>query len=202
MKGILLVITGLSSGAGKDAVARAVETKGNFARIITFTTREIRLGEKEGVDYHFVSKEKFSELEKEGFFLETNRLATEAEGNYYGSPKDEVLKSLGQGRDVLLRIDINGAREVKKQFPESVVVFIYATLEEMKGRLMVRGRDDQGEMEKKLNLAEREMTEIKKDFVDYRIHNQDGKLEEVVEEVMRIIEEERREVKNESSGSN
>lgn len=192
MKGILLVVTGLSSGAGKDAVARAVERQGNFARIITYTTREIRPGEKEGVDYHFVSKEKFLELEKEGFFLETNRLATEAEGDYYGSPKDEVLQSLTQGRNVLLRIDVNGAREVKRQFPEAIVVFIYATIEEMKGRLMARGRDDQKEMEKKLALAEREMAEKEKDFVDYRIHNQDGKLEEAIEEVLRILEEKKK----------
>lgn len=183
-----MIITGPSSGGGKDSVARKVEKKGNFKRIVTYTTRDQRPGEKEGGDLHFISKEEFLEKERNGFFLETNRLATKKKGNFYGSPKNEVLEALKNRQDVLLRVDVNGAREIKRQMSQTVVIFIYATMEEMKRRLIKRRREGIAEILKKLALANKELKAKDENFVDYRVHNKDGKLEEAVEKVLEIIE--------------
>lgn len=191
MEGLLVVIAGPSSGGGKDSVTRGVVKKGNFFRVVTYTTRERRPGEKEGEDLHFISKKEFLRKEKEGFFLETNRLATEKAGDFYGSPKKEVLETLKQGRSVLLRLDVNGARVVKEQLPKAVTIFIYAPIPEMRRRLIKRGRDSRKEIEKKLALARKEMREKDKNYFDYRVLNREGKLEETIESVLAIIEKEK-----------
>lgn len=186
-QGLLVVISGPSSGAGKDAVARGVEKRQRLTRIVTYNSRDKRPGEVEGVDYHFVSREEFLKKEKQGFFLEKN----EYNRNLYGTPKEEVLEALKRGEDVLLRIDVNGAREVKRQMPEAVTIFIYATITEMGGRLMRRGRDSEEEMERKMVLARKEMLEKDKGYFDYQVYNQDGKLNEAIEEVLGIIVKEK-----------
>ena len=192
MKGFLVVISGPSSGGGKDSVTRGVAKKGNFFRVITYTTRERRPGEKEGGDLHFISRREFLRKEKEGFFLETNRLATEKEGNFYGSPKKEKLNALFQNKDVLLRVDVNGARAVKKQLPDALAIFIYAPIPEMRRRLIKRGRDSREDIEKKLALAKQEMKEKDKGYFDYRILNREGKLEETIEQILEIIKKEKK----------
>lgn len=185
--GFLIVITGPSAGAGKDAVGRAVEKRGNFTRIVTYVTRDQRPGEVDGVDYRFRTRKRFLELKREGFFLETNQYR----GEFYGTPKDETLRVIKQGKDVLLRVDVNGAREIKERIPEAVTVFVYATMDEMRGRLIKRGREGMEEIKGKLSEAEKEMEEKDKDYFDYRVYNREEKLEEAIEEVLEIIKKEK-----------
>lgn len=188
-RGLLVVISGPSSGAGKDSVTRGVGKKRRFARIVTYNSRDMRLGEKDGVDYHFVSRKEFLEKEKKGFFLETN----EYNRNFYGTPKRLVLEALKKGKDVLLRIDVNGAKEVKRQMQEAVTIFIYATMTEMMGRLIKRGREGMEEIERKMRLAKKEMKEKDRGYFDHQVYNQDGRLEEAIREVLRIIKKEKKE---------
>ncbi len=184
MNGLLIVVSGPSSGAGKDSVIREIEKKKKLAKIVTFTSREKRPGEKKGVGYHFITRKEFLQKKSAGFFLETNQYR----GNFYGTPKDEVLRAIKQGENVLVQVDVNGAKEIKKQFPEVVTIFIYAAIEEMRKRLIKRGREGIEEIEKKLAVAKEQMKEKDKDYFDYKVYNREGQLKKTVEEVLEIIE--------------
>jgi guanylate kinase len=186
MIGLLVVISGPSSGAGKDSVARTLEKRGNFSRVVTYNTRDIRPGEIDGVDYHFVSRDEFLRKKKKGFFLETNEYL----GNLYATPKDEVLRLLKLGKDILLRVEVNGAKAAKKAIPEALLIFITAPFKQMRQRLIKRAREDRQEIEEKLAFAKKEMKE-KKHF-DYVVVNKEGKLEKTVKEVQKIIQKEKK----------
>lgn len=187
MAGLLAVISGPSSGAGKDSVTREVEKKGDFVRVITYTTREIRPGEVAGVDYHFINREEFKRKKEKGFFLETNEYL----GNFYGTPKEMVLRLIAGGRNVLLRVDVNGAKAVKEEIPEALLIFIEAPFAQMKKRLIKRAREDKEAIEGKIKFAKREMRERK--HFDYTVMNREGKLEEAIKAVLKIIEKEKKE---------
>jgi len=187
MAGLLLVISGPSSGAGKDSVTREVEKKSEFVRIVTYTTREVRPGEVAGVDYHFINREEFLRKKEKEFFLETNEYL----GNFYGTPKEEVLKVIRKGQDVLLRVDVNGAKAVKEQIPEAILIFIVAPFSQMRKRLIRRAREDKMAIEEKMEFARREMKEKK--YFDYVVVNREGKLEEAVEEILEIIQKKKNE---------
>ena len=184
--GLLVVVSGPSSGAGKDSIVRTLEEKGNFCRVVTYNTRNIRLGEFNGVDYHFISRNEFLKKKKKGFFLETNEYL----GKLYGTPKNEVLRLLKAGKDILLRVEVNGARAAKKAIPETLLIFIIAPFSQMKKRLIKRAREDREEIERKLKFARKEMKE-KKHF-DYVVVNKEGKLEETIKGVKQIIQKEKK----------
>lgn len=185
MAGLLIVISGPSSGVGKDSVTREVEKRGDFVRVITFTSRDKRRGEKEGVDYHFITREEFLKKESGGFFLETNEYL----GNLYGTPKGKVLKAIKSGGDALLRVDVNGAKAIKQQIPKALLIFISAPFGEMKKRLIKRAREDKVTIGKKLKFAKKEMAE--KIHFDYVVMNRQGRLEKTVEMVLEIVKREK-----------
>ena len=137
-EGILLVVSG-PSGAGKGTICneiRNIYPELNYS--ISMTTRTARVGEEEGVSYFFRSKEEFERLIKEDAFLEYACVY----GNYYGTPKKPVLANLEQGRDVILEIETNGAFQVKKAFPEAVLMFILPpSVKEIDRRLRKRGTE-------------------------------------------------------------
>uniref|UniRef100_UPI002597F631 guanylate kinase n=1 Tax=uncultured Eubacterium sp. TaxID=165185 RepID=UPI002597F631 len=138
--GKLFVISG-PSGAGKGTIVNAVMDQADpsgTALSISMTTREPRPGEEDGVNYFFVTKEEFRRQIEAGGFLEY----AEVYDHYYGTPKSKVMEKLNQGRDVILEIDIQGALNVKKAFPEGVLIFILPpSMEVLRNRLTGRGTD-------------------------------------------------------------
>jgi len=146
MKGILFIISS-PSGGGKGTLIREVLRRvPNIGYSISFTTREPRVGEQHGQDYFFVSSAEFENLIGQGAFLEYAIV----HGNYYGTSRREVERNLGEGRDVILEIDVQGAAAVKQLLPEAVGVFILPPSFEV-----LRDRLEQRASENPMNLATR-----------------------------------------------
>ncbi len=179
-KGLLFVFTG-TSGSGKSTLMAAVLRDLPFCkRIVTCTTRAPRKGEKHGVDYYFISKEKFEEYLKKGALLEYATVY----GNYYGSLRSEVEEMVNYGKSVVICVDIQGAKTLKKVFPSSVVIFIKApSLEVLKKRLIARGKDSADVIETRLKTAKEEL-KLENKF-DYLVVN--DALKSSVDDVKKII---------------
>ena len=174
-KGIIAVISGFS-GAGKGTVVNELVNKYGYAVSISATTRPPREGEEEGKNYFFKTKEEFKQMVKEGRFMEYARYVD----NYYGTPKDYVYSQINNGRDVLLEIEMQGAMQVKKNFPDVTLVFITPPhVAELKRRLLKRGTETEDIINKRIARAAEDCSYMK-DY-DYIIVN-DG-LEECVEQV-------------------
>lgn len=147
--GHLAVISGFS-GVGKGTVVRRLLEKYPYVLSVSATTREPRPGEQEGVSYYFVSPEKFRQMIRDGGFLEYARYV----GHYYGTPKDKVLKALDEGQDVILEIESEGARKVKQQLPETILIFVLPpTMKELERRLTARGTESREKIRKRLQKA-------------------------------------------------
>ena len=178
--GELFIISG-PSGTGKGTICRRLmEETENIALSVSATTRAPREGEVDGVNYYFLDKETFEERVNEGGFLEY----AEVFGNFYGTPKKPVEDKLAEGIDVLLEIDVQGAVQVKKNYPEGIFIFVLPpTLAELRNRLIKRGTDSMEVIEHRLSMA---MDEIRQMFeYDYFVVNDD--LEEAVDKVRCIV---------------
>jgi guanylate kinase len=149
-RGVLLVLAG-TSGAGKGTVgARLRESDPRLHWSVSWTTRAPRAGEREGVDYHFVSREQFETLRDAGGFLEW----FEVYGDLKGTPLDYVRRELAAGHDVMLEIDVQGALAVKEKLPEALLVFVQApSREEQRRRLESRGSDSEASIARRLDQA-------------------------------------------------
>jgi guanylate kinase len=148
------VISG-PSGVGKTVICRGLlERNREMCRVITVTTRPRRKGEKPEVDYHFVNKQKFEEMKKEGDLLEW----AEVHDAGYGTPRREVEGYLGEGRIPLLNVDVQGALAIREQIRDSVLVFVLPPDEEtIRTRLEKRGTDDAETIRRRLIRAREEM---------------------------------------------
>ena len=179
---LLIVLSGLS-GAGKDTLLERLRKSGlAFYFSVSATTRAPRLGEKEGHDYHFVSKEKFQEMINDNQLLEWANVY----GNFYGRPKAPIKQALQQGKDVIVRIDVQGAATYKKLLPQAVLVFISTpSLTELEKRLRKRGTESPADLELRLKTTEKEMEQI--DIFDYVIVNRENEIEKTVADVHAII---------------
>jgi len=137
-EGLLVVISG-PSGAGKGTICMQLLLDMSFLKVsVSATTRKPREGEKDGVDYYFIDEEEFLKRVADNEFLEYAKVY----GNYYGTPKEEVFKQLKAGNDIILEIDIQGALQVKKNYPMGVFIFILPpSLTELKNRIEGRGTD-------------------------------------------------------------
>ena len=180
-KGILLVISGFA-GTGKGTlVHELLEKYDNYALSVSATTRSPRPGEVDGVHYFFKSKEEFEEMIHENRLIE---YASYVE-NYYGTPKEYVQQQLENGKDVILEIEIQGALKIKKQFPDTLLLFMVppsaSVLEE---RLRGRGTETDEVVRKRLHRAVEEAEFIEQ--YDYLIVNDD--LETCVKETHEIIQ--------------
>ncbi len=169
MTGRLFVISA-SSGTGKTTLARQLlkEDK-NLVQSISYTTRAPRPNEHNGEDYYFVGQKEFIEKRKKKGFLEWANVF----GKFYGTSKKEVEEHLKRGRDVLLLIDVQGAKKVKKSRPDAVFIFLAPpSKEELKKRLSKRGTESSKEIQKRLRVATRELVELNDPrLCDYRIVN-------------------------------
>lgn len=168
-KGKLIVISG-PSGAGKSTVVfKAIEGKDNVCFSTSVTTRKPRPGEADGKEYFFVDLDRFREM------VENDELLEHAEyvANSYGTPRSYVEQKLSDGMDVILDIEVQGARQVNEKMPDAVKVFIIPpSMDELKHRLESRGTDTARAIEARLIRARQEYKEA--DFYDYIIVNDDA----------------------------
>lgn len=183
-KGVLIVVSG-PSGCGKGTVLKKLfEDEENFSYSISATTRDPREGEKDGEHYFFVSKERFIEMLENDEVLEYTKYCD----NYYGTPKKQVMEQLAKGKDVVLEIEVDGAMQVRQNYPNAVLVFILPpSVAELKSRLMGRGTESEEAVSKRLKQALTELTMAYK--YDYAVINDD--LEQAVYELKCVIEGEK-----------
>jgi guanylate kinase len=187
------VISG-TSGAGKDTVVQALierfETSDHpVHRIVTATTRPKRENEVDGVDYIFVSKQEFAAMIANDDLLEYAIVYEQ----YKGIPKSQVYKAMEamvEGKDVIVRLDAQGAMTIRQMIPDALLVFITAASEkELIGRLRSRKTEDPEQLRIRLQTARQEMSRIPE--FDYVVPNADGKLNDTVETVLAIIKAEK-----------
>jgi len=179
-RGILIVISG-PSGAGKGTICKALlEKHDNIYISVSATTRAPRVGEVEGINYYFLTKEAFEEKVNNNGFLEYANV----HGNFYGTPKVNVEKMLDEGKDVILEIDIQGALQVKENFKEGVFIFILPpSMEELKQRIIKRGSETEESLMTRFKNAYKEINYVSK--YNYAVVN--DKLEVAVSKVEAII---------------
>ena len=179
-KGLLLVVSG-PSGAGKGTICKALLNKNDQIKLsVSATTRKPRNGEVHGVNYFFIEKEEFTKMIENGEFLEYAQIYD----NFYGTPKAAIIECLEKGQDVILEIEMQGARQIKEVYPEGVFIFVLPpSLEELKSRIVGRGTETQEEIEKRFSCAFEETNQIVN--YDYFIVNED--IEKSVSDVEAII---------------
>lgn len=185
----MLVVLSSPSGGGKTVLAKLLlRQHPAFRRSVSITTREKRKGEKEGVDYHFVSRKDFEKKIKEHKLAEWALVF----GNYYGTPKKNIQKAEGKIEVLLLVLDVQGGLAVKRKYPDSVLIFILPpSVEELEKRLSRRGTDKPEVIRKRLKAALREITFCRR--YDYIVVNR--KLEDTVKLLEEIIIAEKHKVK-------
>ena len=183
----LLVILSGPSGVGKDAALeelKKLDRQWYFA--VTATTRKMRDGERDGVDYIFLDEDTFAKMRERDEFLESAQVY----GRWYGVLRNQVRNGLKSGRDVILNIDVQGAETVRRLIPEAVSIFMLpASLDELRGRLTGRMTETPSEMELRLKVAEEELARVS-DF-DYRVVNRDNCLEQAISDIDAIISAEK-----------
>ena len=183
-KGVLLVVSG-PSGAGKGTICQLLrEQLPDLGYSISVTTRQPRTGEVDGVNYFFKTVPEVKDMIAAGELLEY----AEVYGNYYGTPRKYVEDLLNSGHDVLLEIDIQGALQIKKRFPEGVFVFIVPpSLDELSARIYKRGTDSEDVIKRRMASAAGELTYAAE--YDYIIVNDIA--EKAAHKVLTIMEAER-----------
>lgn len=179
-RGILFVVSA-PAGCGKDTILeQALKRDINLHYSVSATTRAMRAGEVDGVSYHFRTREEFQQMIAENQLLEH----TEYCGNFYGTPRKAVEDMLSEGKNVVLKIEIEGAANVKKLFPEAVLIFILPpSMGELSRRLHKRGTEDEETIQKRLLQAKTELSHAKE--YDYVIVN--GELEKAVDDLAAIV---------------
>jgi guanylate kinase len=155
MSGKLFVVTA-PSGAGKTSLIDAVMRKDPTLKIsVSYTTRDPRPGEKDGVDYHFVDKKTFLAMRERGEFLES----AEVHGNYYGTGKRVILEAVKRGDDLILEIDWQGAQQVRQLYPGCIGIFILPpSVEELERRMRSRGKDSDEVIRRRVQNAREELS--------------------------------------------
>lgn len=180
-KGLLVVVSG-PAGSGKGTVNGMLTQREGYVFSVSATTRAPRPGEIDGVNYHFISREEFEQRIERGEMLEY----TEYCGNYYGTPEKETVEALEAGKNVILEIEVEGAMNVKKKYPEAVLIMLlppsYAVQE---SRLRGRGTETDEVIRRRLARAREEVLFVVN--YDYIIYNYDGRAEECVTQIDSIV---------------
>lgn len=187
----LAVVLSGPSGVGKDAVLQRLRQRGSPAHFtVTCTTRPMRRGEEQGREYVFVSREEFEAMKAREELLEW----AEVYGHYYGVPKKPVKQALEQGRDVFIKVDVQGATTIKRLLPQAVFIFVSPpTLEKLALRLKSRRNNTPSDLALRLKIAGEEMARLP--LFDYAVVNRQDRLEEAVSQVEAIITAEKCRVK-------
>jgi guanylate kinase len=187
--GTMLVIVSGPSGVGKDTVIEALRRLPDGDTrdyVVTCTTRPRRPYEVDGVHYQFLTPEAFQELRASGGLLEAN----DVHGHWYGTPRRNVRRALQGGRDAILKIDVQGAAEVKQKVPEAMLVFLVPpSLEDLFGRLQERATETADELDLRQRNAALELAR-QKDY-DYVVVNETGQVERTAARVDEIIRAEK-----------
>ena len=180
-KGDLIIISGTTC-AGKGTVIKKLLSNHNDIVLSTsYTSRPKRETEIDGVDYYFVSKEEFERKIENGDFLEYAQVQY---GSYYGTPKREVLELLDSGKDVILEIDVQGAKQIKEIYPSTILIFIMApSMNDVKQRIKARGMENNEQIIERFRVAYNEINEINN--YNYVVVNDN--LDEAVRKVEAIL---------------
>jgi guanylate kinase len=185
-RGLLVVLSG-PSGAGKDAIITALQASGfPLTKVVTATTRAIRPNEVPGKDYHFLSADEFARWRQTGKLLEW----AEVYGTPYGTPVEDVRRALVADETVLLKIDVQGAAQIKQKAPNAVFIFVGpGSFEELLQRLRRRGTETEEQYQRRVQQAREELAQLP--FYDYLVINRQGDLARAVQQVEAIITAER-----------
>ena len=176
----LIIITG-PSGVGKGTVIKQIlDINKNIWLSISATTREPREGEKEGLNYFFLSKEKFKQMIDKNLFLEWAQFA----GNYYGTPLSSVKKKINEGFSVLLEIEVEGAKQIREKFPDSLSIFLLPpNKSELERRIRKRGTENEESINKRLSRANYEISATNE--FDFAITN--DYVDETAKKIIKLI---------------
>jgi len=182
---LLIVISG-PSGVGKDSVLQRMKDRGlPFHFVVTATTRPQRLEEKEGVDYIFVGREEFADMIEKGELMEYALVYSD----YKGIPKAQVRKALASGKDVVMRVDVQGAATVRKISPEAILIFLTTSSEdELVERLKKRKTEKAEDLKLRIATARQEFNRVSE--FDYIVVNREDQLDATVETINDIIQAE------------
>ncbi len=186
--GNLFVLTG-PSGVGKNTIIdRVLAEAGGIVESVSVTTRKQREGERDGVDYFFTDKSSFEKMRTHNHFIESAEFA----GNYYGTPKNWVENRIMEGLDVVLVIEVQGAKQVRTQFPQAILVFLAPpTMDELEKRLRTRATEPEDVIAMRLDKAGQEMKE--RELFHYEVVNED--VDQAVNNVLSIVYAERCRIK-------
>lgn len=179
---LLIVISG-PSGVGKDSVVKELlKRNANMDFVVTATSRAQRGNEQEGVDYFFITKDEFERMIKDDEFLEHSLVYDQ----YKGIPKNQVLEKWSHGKDVILRIDFQGARKIKNLYPETLMIFLLPTSEdELRKRLTDRKTESIETIELRMATTRKEMESIS--IFDYLVYNPHGRMNDAVKTIEAIV---------------
>ena len=171
-------------------LARMRELGRPFHYVVTATTRPKRAREKDGIDYHFLSRKEFQQMVNDNQFLEWANVY----GNYYGVPKDEITSALSKGVDAVVKVDVQGAATIKKILPHAVFIFLApSSTEELEKRLKKRQSESSADLALRLEKAREEIKSLP--LFDYVITCRQNKLDEVVSRIDAIVAAEKCRVK-------
>jgi guanylate kinase len=178
----LIVISG-PSGVGKDSLVQCMKQRRcPFHFVVTATDRPPRRDEVHGEDYFFVSTQEFEQMMAQDELLEHATVY----GQYKGVPKQQIREAMASGKDVVMRVDVQGAATIREIAPQAVLIFLTASSEEeLEQRLRARGGDSLEQVERRIVTAREEMKELPK--FDYAVVNRDQKLDDAVDSVLAII---------------
>jgi guanylate kinase len=180
-RGLLVVLSG-PAGSGKGTVNAHLIGSGEFAYSVSATTRAPRPGEVDGVNYHFLTRERFEAMLQSGDMLEY----TEYCGNYYGTPRAAVEEVLQSGRNLILEIEVDGAEQIKRRIPEAVLIMLLPpSFAVQEARLRGRGTETEEVIQKRLTRTREELKHL--GSYDYVVYNHDGKTLECAEDIRRIV---------------
>ncbi len=187
---LLIVLSG-PSGVGKDALLRKMkEQKYPFHYVVTVTSRPRRERERDGVDYRFVSQREFQQMIDNGELLEWANVY----GNYYGVPRKEISQALSKGKDVIVKVDVQGAATIKRILPQAVSIFLRPpSMEELERRLRQRHSESAKDLALRLQKAEEEMRSLP--LFDHVLTSYQGKFDELISQIQAIVSAEKRRVK-------
>ena len=171
------------SGVGKDAVlARMKELGHRFHHVVTATTRPKRVGEQNGVHYRFLSRGEFQQMIDKGQLLEW----AEVYGNYYGVPKGEITQALSRRKDVIVKVDVQGAAAIKRLMPQAILVFLMPpSMQELEARLKQRRSESSEDVALRLAKVKEEMENLP--LFDYVITSHEGKIDDVISQINAIV---------------